>query len=555
MGMEGRVVQTDYLIIGGGSAGCVMAGRLSEDPAYRVILIEAGPDAQPAEVRTGRFLTYNRAPYYWDMADERGPYNQPRIIGGGSALNAMHAQRGLPSDYDEWAQLGVRDWSYDDVRPHFEALESDPLDAGTHGPVSLNRVSKPGLSGLSKALSLVLPAYGIPELNNVNTEAGDGFGAVPLTFRNGNRVSSADAFLTPAARTRPNLSILSGHKAIRLLFDGKRIVGAEIKGPGGSFHIAAGETILCCGGILSPTLLLRSGIGPAAELLNIGIEPRVDRPGVGKNLQNHPMFFVGAYLTAQGRQPRDAIHPCPYVVRYSSNDPGCPPTDMLLNVWERIPGRLAWDPAGRQMAILNLIVNKVYSRGSVSLTSDAADAPPSIQFNFLQDKRDLDRMVGGVHFLCRLLAEDAVRSAVDIAFAPVWKPLAITMMGHGAKAQALSIAGAIALSGPSGLRRRLLKDMGPELNELEGQGDTDIGQFVKTYMLPSYHVSGTCRMGDPSQPETVVDSSGSVVGVSALRVVDASIFPTLMAAGLNLPVMMAAQKVSQAIIAARREAA
>jgi 5-(hydroxymethyl)furfural/furfural oxidase len=222
---------------------------------------------------------------------------------------------------------------------------------------------------------------------------------------------------------------------------------------------------------------------------------------------------------------------------------------MLLNVWERVPGRLAWDPAGQQFAILNVIVNKVFSRGHVALDSAQPMGQPKIQFNFLSEPRDLTRMSSSFEFLAALLEDPSVKSVIFDGFAPIWTPLAVTMMGDGAKAQLLSMFGSIALRGPSRVRQHLLAGMGPSLASIRSWTKDEVQKFVKTYMLPSYHVSGTCRMGSVEDPDTVVDSSGRVVGVEHLRVVDASIFPTLMAAGCNLPVMMAAEKISAALTA------
>jgi len=540
----------DYLVVGGGSAGCVMASRLSENSSAQVILVEAGPDDQTHEVRSGRFLTYNRPPYYWELSDEKGlPFGQPKILGGGSALNAMHAQRGYRADYDEWRQLGVQGWDYEALLPFFARVEKDQLAATQDGQVSIHRVARSGWSGLSKAIAASLSKRGYPELKNINESSDDGYGAVPLTYEGKERASSASAYLTDAVRARPNLKILTGYSAQKIIFEGMRARGIEVLGTEGIGIIEAGETIMCCGGVFSPALLLRSGIGPAAELAALGITPQVDRPGVGKNLQNHPMLFIGAHLTPEGRQDQEAVHPCPFVVRYSSNDPRCPQSDMLLNVWERIPGRLEWDPTGQRIAILNIIVNKAYSIGEIGLNPVNPLGMPTVTFNFLKDPRDLSRMVDGLRFLASLVNEAEVARTVDYAFAPTWKPLALTMMGHGAKAQMLSSLGAIGLSGPKSLRHLLLKDMGISLSALAQQSDEEIGNFIKTYMLPAYHVSGSCRMGASYQKETVVDSNCRVVGVDSLRVVDASIFPTLMRAGLNLPVMMAAEKIAADIMA------
>jgi 5-(hydroxymethyl)furfural/furfural oxidase len=262
----------DFLVVGGGSAGCVMASRLSEDPSARVILIEAGPDDQSRVVQSARFLTYNRPPYYWNLADEKGaPFGQPKIVGGGSALNAMHAQRGDPSDYDEWRQLGVEGWNYDDVVPYFEKVEDDGSGRSGRGKVPITRVSKAKWSGLSRSIAETLSARNLPELADVNREHGEGFGPVSLTMNGSERASAASAYLSASVRQRKNLSILAEHSAKKLLFDGRRVVGIEAENSGGDVVIEARETILCCGAVLSPTLLLQSGIGSAADLAAAGV--------------------------------------------------------------------------------------------------------------------------------------------------------------------------------------------------------------------------------------------------------------------------------------------
>jgi 5-(hydroxymethyl)furfural/furfural oxidase len=546
-------MNTDVLVIGGGSAGCVVASRLSEDPKRNVTLVEAGADVESGVIRTGRFLTYNAPSLIWtDLADERGPFSQPKVIGGGSAINAMHWQRGAPADYGEWESFGVSGWGWPDLLPYFMKIERDldfSVDHGRAGLIPVTRIPKEKWSGLSKALATAFISKGLKPIADINGESGDGFGAVPLNMRDGERFSAARGYLNPEVRQRKNLRIVPNARAVRLTTTGNRITGAEFATAGGSDTVAAADTVVCCGGVYSPALLLRSGIGPAAALQQAGVTVVADRRGVGANLQNHPMLFVGVHLRSAGEQPSGVVHPCPLLARYSSGVAGCPETDMLLNIWERVPGRLAWDPTGQQFAILNVIVNKVFSRGQVTLDSANPMGSPRVQFNFLSEPRDMQRMSESFRFLSDLLADPGVKPVVASAFAPVWPPLAITMMGDSAKAQVLSAIGAIGLRGPEFLRKRLLADMGPSLEDVGSWDKEKLATFIRTYMLPSYHVSGTCQMGDTARPDAVVDSSGRVIGVEHLRVVDASVFPTLMAAGCNLPVMMAAEKIADSFIA------
>jgi 5-(hydroxymethyl)furfural/furfural oxidase len=542
---------TDVLVIGGGSAGCVVASRLSEDPQRNVTLVEAGRDEETDVIRSGRFLTYGSPRFLWtNLSDERGPFAQPKVLGGGSAVNAMHFQRGSPADYQEWTQFGLQGWSYPELLPFFTKIEQEfefSEGHGRAGPIPVSRVPQNQWSGLSKALGKVFPKHGLRKIDDINVDFADGFGAVPLNMKDGERVSASRAYLSPDVRRRKNLRIVSQSTAVRLLFSGTRVTGAEFASPDGLTTINAGDTVVCCGGVYSPALLLRSGVGPAKTLENVGINVVADKRGVGANLQNHPMLFVGVHLRGAGRQPSGVVHPCPVLARYSSTIAGCPAGDMLLNIWERVPGRLAWDPTGKQFAILNVIVNKVFSRGHVALDPAQPMGQPKVQFNFLSEPRDLERMIVCFDFLSALLEDPLVKEVMFDAFAPVWTPLAITMMGDGAKAQLLSMFGSIALRGPSSVRRRLLAGMGPSLANIRSWSEDEKQKFVKTYMLPSYHVSGTCRLGTIGDPDAVVDESGRVMGVEGLRVVDASIFPTLMAAGCNLPVMMAAEKISAAL--------
>ena len=553
---ERELHDCDYLIIGGGSAGCVLASRLSEDPAVRVTLVEAGQDVEPVAVKDARFRTLNDSRFLWpDLSAEYSqngvgplPFGQAKILGGGSAINGMHAQRGLPEDYEEWSDFGVQGWGWADVLPYFKRLETDcnfnNEQHGKSGPLQLQRVPPNNWSGLTKAVAMTYERRGISYIEDLNGQAGDGYGSVPINMVGRHRLSAAAAYLTPEVRKRDNLRIEAGTAASRLLMDGPQVTGAIIGEGEQSRAIWSRETIVSSGALHSPALLLKSGIGPAEQLQAAGVPVAKSLAGVGSNLLNHPMLIVGAHLRSTGRQRNDVLPPCPIVVRYSSGLQGVAATDVVLNVWERTPNNLARDPLGRQVANLMFIINKVYSQGSVKLAPDGA---LDIRFNLLQDPRDLKRMVDGLSSMADLVQEPEVASLVNAAFLPAMTPLALLMMQDNWKAQALSIAGAAAFAAPGLPRKKAFEMAGTPISDVMRSGKQMIEDTVRMATLPGGHVSGTCRMGSPDDPEAVVDSNCRVIGVSGLRVVDASIFPTLMAAGTNLPVIMAAEKVADAI--------
>jgi len=398
----------DYIVLGGGSSGCVMAARLSEDPNVTVLLVEAGkdvvPGAAPAEVLAGYpAKAYFNPQFTWPglsaqlggtlgnrgAARRKARYEQARILGGGSSINGLVANRGAPADYDGWADFGGDHWRWDAVLPYFRKLERD-LDIedeyhGQSGPVTIRRFPRRDWSGFTAAATRLIEKRGYPALDDQNGAWVDGVMQVTASIdENEQRVTTALAYLTADVRRRPNLTIVTETVAQALIWDSKRAIGADLRGPAGPVAVLGTEIIVCCGTIHSPALLMRSGVGRQADLEPLGIAMVANRPGVGENLLEHPAISVSCYLTSQGRLKNLSRHQTQAHVRFSSGMDTCAQGDMSL----ALVSRSAWHAIGQRIASLYFWVNNSFSRGHVTLRSaDVADEP-LVDFNMLSDPRD-----------------------------------------------------------------------------------------------------------------------------------------------------------------------
>jgi choline dehydrogenase len=515
----------DYIIVGGGTAGCVVASRLSEDPGKRVLLLEAGPPADSLWMRMpagmGRLFVNKR--YNWCFESEPEPHlggrtlfwPQGRTLGGSSSINGMAFVRGQPDDYEGWAESGAKGWGWDDVLPYFRKLEERGGGGlrGSDGPLTVTDPAYVHPSAYAFLASA--QACGIPANPDYNGPSQEGVGLLQFTIRNGRRASAATAYLDGAKR-RPNLLVLTGAQVTRIEIEEHRAKGVSFRLHGAECRAsAAGEVILSAGAIGSPRTLLASGIGDARELSALGIDPVVDLPAVGRHLTDHPYLHMtfrvrrSASLNLSLLGWRPYLHGARWLlsrrgpltigasqaVAFIRSQEGVERPDLQINfrpishAFDRA-GRLGPDPVPRVTAAICVL--RPQSTGRVWLKS--ADGTPAMVGGYASSAADRDLLLQGVLWARRIFR-----------------------------------------TGPLGALAR-----GEDKPGSSASGEEGIRRFIRETVQPMAHPVGSCRIGEG--PDCVVDSHLRVRGVEGLRVIDASVMPSIVSGNTVAATYMIAEK-------------
>jgi len=526
-------MQFDYVIVGGGSAGCCLAGRLSEDPEKNVCLIEAGPPDNDPRIRIPLALIALIGNPRFDWCYESAPHAHmnghtvlvPRgkTLGGSGSINSMVYIRGRPSDYDAWARLGCSGWNWESVLPYFIRAESnqrladDPLHGGD-GPLVVEDLRSP--DPMLEQYVAAGKENGIPENRDFNGVSQEGIGAYQATMRKGRRWSAADAYLRPA-KGRKNLHVVTNAEVESIDFEGKIARRVNLRGERDPIGIDA-ELILCAGAIGTPALLLRSGVGPQDHLQVLQIPFVHELPGVGENLHDHPAIaaFYDGGNSGRGLSlatlHKLAAAPFQYLLArrgiFTSNlvesggfartDPSITEPDVQFHFIPSKVGHIGAKITWGRGYYGDVCVLKPASRGRLRLASAEIDDDPIIDLNLLSDYEDRQTLLRGLKLLRRVLGSPA-------------------LSGSGANE---------VVPGPA------------------VQSDDELLQYIYERLGTAYHPVGTCRMGDPADPMTVVDSNLRVIGLENVRIADASVIPEVVAGNTNAPTMMIADVAADRIM-------
>ncbi|RAI45122.1 GMC family oxidoreductase [Rhodoplanes roseus] len=554
----------DCLIVGGGSAGATLAARLSEDPGRRVLLIEAGPDTPPGAVPADiadTFPTSSLATrYFWPglRATRRPggatyPFPQARVMGGGSSVMGLWTLRGLASDFAAWERAGADGWSFAEARRLYRAIEHDGgRDAGRNGTgrYSVRRMPRAEWPAYVAAMERAAHARGLATIEDINEAPGDGFFPMPIAQDDQVRSTSAGCYLTAEVRRRRNLAILTDAQVTALRFDGRRACGVTLRQGGTTRTIAAREVILCAGAIHSPALLLRAGIGPAEDIAALGIAVLADRRGVGANLQNHPYLQFALTLPKRARMPARLRRFAVAGLRVSSGLEGCPPCDLLAFAI----GRVSPFSYGPDLGMVGAALYAPFSRGRVALQRPDPETPPAVDFSLLQDPRDPPRLLQAARLVESLLADPGVAAAYGDAFLlpPVMSLQQFNQPGFAGALRAAAIK-AIVNAPPPLARLALNRALAPGRFVGNRTGRLALpDEELLAAAAPMAHPSGTCAIGRADDPMAVVDPHCRVHGIAGLRVVDASVMPTVPSANTNLTAIIVAERAAELIESERR---